>query len=135
MLPFPISTRNSPAAVAHLVRATDVKYLWVTEGPMKNIIDEACNDSGLGDVTVLQIPSFSDLYPIASLPVSISISEDYDHDTVPLDLPALILHSSGSSAFPKPRTLTHRILLEWSQTFGVYHRLSVDYQTVDEFTN
>ncbi|KAF8585449.1 hypothetical protein K439DRAFT_1561338 [Ramaria rubella] len=41
LLPFAISHRNSATAIAHLVGGKDVKYIWVTEGPMRALINEA----------------------------------------------------------------------------------------------
>ncbi|KAF8514478.1 hypothetical protein JB92DRAFT_2789445 [Gautieria morchelliformis] len=117
LLPFPISPRNSAAAVAHLVHTTGVKYLWVTEGPMRAIAEEALGQGGLVNTMIMTFPSFAEMY--SSIPDTIlSASEKHDHAVaVSLDQPALIMHSSGSTAFPKPRTLTHRFLLDVSQHF------------------
>ncbi|KAF8521638.1 hypothetical protein BU17DRAFT_87898 [Hysterangium stoloniferum] len=119
LLPFPISSRNSSAAVAHLLRATEVKYLWVTEGPMTAIAKEALRDMS-EDVVLLPFPSFQELYKDVSFGCSSDSSpvKSVRHwPVVALSRPAIILHSSGSTSFPKPRTLTHLILSEWSDSF------------------
>jgi len=108
LLPFPISPRNSAAAVAHLVRVTGVKYLWATEGPMKAMADEARDQGGLEDTTILPFPSFSELYLCApsSFPSTL-YTDDTAHDAVLLDQPALILHSSGEFNPPPPQPLSN----------------------------
>ncbi|KAF8581952.1 hypothetical protein K439DRAFT_1618629 [Ramaria rubella] len=59
---------NSATAVAHLLGAKDVKYIWVTEGPMKALIDEAkLIKGGMSDIVVLKIPSFSELRKLKSV--------------------------------------------------------------------
>ena len=96
LLPFPISPRNSATAVSHLARVTGVKYLWVTEGPMMAIAEEAQHQGGLEDTVILPFPSFSELYPRTSSSFSSTLhTYDNAHVAVPLDQPALILHSSG----------------------------------------
>ncbi|KIJ53176.1 hypothetical protein M422DRAFT_775837 [Sphaerobolus stellatus SS14] len=113
-LPFPLSPRNSPAAVAHLVNSTKSKYIWVTEGPMKTIAEQAVKmmpvDAG---VTILTIPSFDELYPNPSL--SIQYPETHENSPVDFDSFSVIYHSSGSTAFPKPIFVTHRRM--WYDSF------------------
>ncbi|KAF8585451.1 acetyl-CoA synthetase-like protein [Ramaria rubella] len=115
LLPFPISPRNSAAAIAHLIYATGIRYLWVTEGAMRTLADEALIKAPLADIVILPVPSFSDLYTTSS--ASNLQAEEDNYPTYDLNGQAIILHSSGSTAFPKPRVWTHAFLLELSQTF------------------
>ncbi|KIJ40867.1 hypothetical protein M422DRAFT_780553 [Sphaerobolus stellatus SS14] len=113
ILPFALSTRNSAVAIAHLIRAKHVSYLWVTEGPMKTLANEALNHLTPDEVpSVFSFPTFSELFDEQNDFVS-TISDEVLAPTA-LDRPALILHSSGSTAFPKPITLTHAMLMEWA---------------------
>lgn len=116
LVPFLISPRNSPTVVQHILQQADAQYVWVSDGPMKAIAEEASSSMPEGArPTILSMPSFEDLYspkPSVSLPLT------PEFDVVDVDTPAVILHSSGSTAFPKLRTLTHRMLREWCMTFG-----------------
>ncbi|KAF8488261.1 acetyl-CoA synthetase-like protein [Gautieria morchelliformis] len=109
---FPISTRNSPLAIAHLVSKMRVFQLFVSPDPAMQRLSRESLDLLAKDghnVEILPTPRFEELFrgtggkqtaPVAIQPLQI-------------DRPGLILHSSGSTAFPKPITLTHRMLLEW----------------------
>ena len=99
LLPFPISPHNSVAAVAHLVRVTGVKYLWVTEGPMRAVADEIMHQEGLENTVILPFPFFSDLYSESRSSVPTWKKESNNYVAASLDQPALILHSSGKLVF------------------------------------
>jgi acyl-coenzyme A synthetase/AMP-(fatty) acid ligase len=101
-IPFPVSPRNSAAAVAHLMSKVHVKYLFV--GREQAMIDLATNaleilvkeSSSATPPTVTPVPIFEDLF----------LSEQaMDDDVIPYrrkpDDIAIYLHSSGSTAFPK----------------------------------
>jgi hypothetical protein len=101
LLPFPISTRNSPAAVAHLLHITEAKYLWVSQGSMTAIATEALRGISEDNVVLLPFPSFQELYG----EISFGYSSDTDKDKIqakewPIvesSKPALLLHSSGNT--------------------------------------
>ncbi|KAG7451555.1 acetyl-CoA synthetase-like protein [Guyanagaster necrorhizus] len=93
---FPISTRNSPAAIAHLLGSTRCKYLFVNaDSAMQEI-------AHLQDgIKLIPMPTFEDLY--------------LKNDSEPLPyVPdwkqiALIIHSSGSTRLgPSPIAYSHR---------------------------
>lgn len=93
VLPFPISTRNSPAGVAHLLSKTSAKYLWVSEGSMMALANKALGQMDSAETpSLLHFPSYYDLYRKEATPV---LSEENDETFVDMGLPALILHSSG----------------------------------------
>lgn len=91
---FPISPRNSAAAVANLLSKTKCNQIFVSQDPhMSSLVDQAI--AGLDHVTQHAMPLFEDLF----LP-----RETEDHSRVhsapempqyDLEGPALILHSSG----------------------------------------
>ncbi|KAF8513307.1 hypothetical protein BU17DRAFT_95460 [Hysterangium stoloniferum] len=131
LLPFPISTRNSPAAVAHLLHTTDVRYLWVTEGLMTTIAHDALRDTP-EDVVLLPFPPFHALYTGVTFSPSsgpdLIKNDGKEWPVLSFNKPAIILHSSGSTAFPKPRTVTHLLLAEWADRFIRYEGFSLEGQ-------
>ncbi len=101
---FPISPRNSPAAIAHLLKTANVKQLIVGQEKNFQMLAEISLTHLQGDKPQIHaMPSFEELY----LP-------DSDKDFVPLSYKkpdlnetSIILHSSGSTAFPKPIPWNH----------------------------
>lgn len=101
---FPISPRNSPAAVAHLLQKVKVAHVLVgSERAFRALISES-----LALIEGEEKPT-----------ISVMLSNDTiyledDEDFVPLapvkyhagDI-AYLVHSSGSTAFPKPIPWTH----------------------------
>ncbi|TFY81856.1 hypothetical protein EWM64_g2159 [Hericium alpestre] len=112
--PFPISVRNSAVAVAHLVKAVGVKHLIVSpDMPMQRLSIGArglLDKDGL-DVHVLPMVEFDDLFP--SDAAQSRVSYDITLRKLGLDQIAIILHSSGSTSFPKPVKITSRNYVQW----------------------
>lgn len=99
-VPFPISTRNSPAGVAHLLEKTGAKHLIVGLDPaMQSLAADAIQTlkSQHPSVTVLttsQMPVFGDLYSEHLGPVEVDVP--YEKPS-PQQL-VFLLHSSGEAA-------------------------------------
>ncbi|KZV69420.1 acetyl-CoA synthetase-like protein [Peniophora sp. CONT] len=110
-VPFLISTRNSPTAVSHLLRSTATEWLFVSEdSALRALAAEAIRllaEDG-HCVALLDIPRFETLFD-----ESTRMPTDFCIAPPSVDSPALILHSSGTSAFPKPIMLTHRNYISW----------------------
>ncbi|KAH9911161.1 uncharacterized protein B0H18DRAFT_945218, partial [Fomitopsis serialis] len=117
---FPISTRNSPAAVAHLIEKTGVKHILVgREQAMRELVAQSL------EVLRTQYPAFPQP-ELSPMPVFAELytSDDSDEALSSVDAPyerqdsdtlALILHSSGSTAFPKPIPATLQRLLQFAR--------------------
>lgn len=100
---FPISTRNSVVGVAHLIRATGLRLLFVSPDPaMQRIALDACEIlKGEGiTVNIVPAPQFGDLYN----------EDNTSNKLTPLrsspDPVVLILHSSGRSG-PSNKVIIH----------------------------
>ncbi|KAI0067832.1 acetyl-CoA synthetase-like protein [Artomyces pyxidatus] len=111
-VPFPISVRNSPAGVAHLVKSSRAVQLLVSPDPaMQRLSADAASlleQDGIL-VEVLPMIQFGD------------ISDEGYHDGEPnitfpklvLDSVACLMHSSGSTAFPKIIPVSNRTLTQF----------------------
>ena len=108
---FPISPRNSPAAVAHLLRKANVSHVLVgSESSLQGLIAsslELLDGPKDSNPTISVVPSFHEIYKPETEPF-----EPLAPGTFRLENPAVILHSSGSTAFPKPITWSHYQLLQ-----------------------
>lgn len=105
LTPFPLSVRNSPVAVAHLIQKTQLLQVLVSPDPaMQRLITEAreiLQKDGI-DVEVLEMIQFKDLQDKSES----SGVDDVARATEELKLPkmsmddtAVIIHSSGMRNF------------------------------------
>ena len=93
---FPISPRNSPEAIAHLLKKTGSKYLLVGGEPMLQKLAasalELLRADGHSEIPSSDMLHFEDLYPHDDLSTEF---ENYPEVKFDLNAPSLILHSSG----------------------------------------
>ncbi|KAL1943361.1 hypothetical protein VTO73DRAFT_4436 [Trametes versicolor] len=116
LTPFPISTRNSAIGVAHLVSKTGVRQMFVSADPaMQRLAHETIEllaKDGLA-LDLLPMPTFEDMYGPGGDDAFVPMGE------VSPDQTAIILHSSGSTAFPKPIKFLDKNFRKWG-TFVFY---------------
>ncbi|KAJ3557213.1 hypothetical protein NM688_g1592 [Phlebia brevispora] len=114
---FPISYRNSPEALAHLLTRVKAIILLTSEEPwIQDVIDNATkliaasSETYSAPAVVHAMPVFEDLYSRRVLETPhIAPCRPWA-----LDDPSLIMHSSGSAAFPKPITWSVRGAMQWA---------------------
>ncbi|KAG0151602.1 hypothetical protein CROQUDRAFT_712790 [Cronartium quercuum f. sp. fusiforme G11] len=136
-VPFAISPRNSAAAISHLLQSTGCKSLYVQFNPFLPTQDLENISSGeklsrnqikevlqvLPDsyhINLLEFPSANTLFPRLTnctpykpqpeLPSQLAKIKILDR---PIWAPVLILHSSGTTAFPKPIYFNRITLKTW----------------------
>jgi acyl-CoA synthetase (AMP-forming)/AMP-acid ligase II len=102
---FPISPRNSPAAICHILRTVSSHRLIVTESSLQSLVDDVKAElaaSGYA-LAVKELPTLDTIYPHLA-------SETTKHEFEPIALPprsgnpnevVMYIHSSGSTGFPK----------------------------------
>jgi hypothetical protein len=129
---FPLSPRNSAAAVCHMLRKVSAHRLMVTATSLGTLLSEVQEELAASDyeLSIEELPAFTKIYPHFGF-------ETADMSFEPLTLPSadafvnrspLILHSSGSTArlsffiviwylaeccsqgFPKPIAWSHGFL-------------------------
>ncbi|KAF9067129.1 putative aminoadipate reductase [Rhodocollybia butyracea] len=118
LVPFPISPRNSPAALYHLLKKTSTRKVVTTEATLKNVLlglreELKANDPDykFDPSRIIEAPSLQELYPHLG-------NETANDPFTPIAFPpspkdtdiAIYLHSSGSTGLPKPIAFTHQIV-------------------------
>ncbi|PGH23913.1 hypothetical protein AJ80_01975 [Polytolypa hystricis UAMH7299] len=113
---FLISPRNSLAGVTHLLKVSGcVVILGSSDHLEKKLIDGVMANSQ-DQIKLIESPVFSEIFDL-----SIDCSKPYDPPLPEMEPPgdtnatSLILHSSGSTSFPKPIPLSHLIILMWAR--------------------
>ncbi|KAJ7918834.1 hypothetical protein B0H13DRAFT_2187284 [Mycena leptocephala] len=108
---FPLSTRNSDVAIAHLIAESGVKYLLVSQDAHMQDIARKANSilqSKNIYITVVSIPTYEEIcadehVDLDALPPLQSIDDDHL---------LIIAHSSGSTSFPKIIPLTQNYFIK-----------------------
>ncbi|TFK21458.1 acetyl-CoA synthetase-like protein [Coprinopsis marcescibilis] len=111
---FPLSPRNSPGAVAHLLNVLSVGHLLVGQEPsMQSLASEALE---LMKIPVRPktspMPQFEDIFGQPKVDPN-----DVAYEKGELDDTIIYLHSSGSTSYPKPVPFTNRRFYELSFAF------------------
>ncbi|TBU40122.1 hypothetical protein BD309DRAFT_1082947 [Dichomitus squalens] len=105
---FPLSPRNNPTVTAHLVEVTGITKVLVSEDlAMQTLIKEASAVLTKKGITIepLLMPKPGDYADASGMR---TVKEIGDNDVT------MILHSSGTTAFPKPIPITRRGLINLS---------------------
>ncbi|KIM78762.1 hypothetical protein PILCRDRAFT_10982 [Piloderma croceum F 1598] len=109
---FPISPRNSAAAVAHLLSAKTVTHMLVSEEKSMQSLAKTALELMRSSMTEMPgtslMPLFEDIY----IDEADMIFQPLPPTRPDLNELAAILHSSGSTAFPKPIPWTHHRFLQ-----------------------
>ncbi|KIK61185.1 hypothetical protein GYMLUDRAFT_43259 [Collybiopsis luxurians FD-317 M1] len=112
--PFPISTRNSALGVAHLLKKAEVVQLYVSnDSAMQKLAHDALRhmkESGDDSPDIINMVHSTQLYHSKHDPES---DPEKLKGNMSLDSITMILHSSGSTAFPKPIKFLGRNFLKW----------------------
>ncbi|KAJ3776028.1 putative aminoadipate reductase [Lentinula raphanica] len=135
LIPLLISPRNTPAAVVNLLQKTGAHRVLTTKNTLQELLQnveaELTSQSSGGssyDVTFEEIPSLNNLYPKLARELPSDPFEEYPSMNPGPDDTAIILHSSGSTGFPKPISITYIcILRSWisSSTSNQYRKLNL----------
>ncbi|KAJ6558269.1 acetyl-CoA synthetase-like protein [Mycena capillaripes] len=125
LVPFPISHRNSAAAVFHLLSNTGSHRLLTTKGSLGHLVDTVSADLSAMDppyeLSIEEIPLLGQIYPHLGHETTRNAFRPYPSPATrtALDEIAMYLHSSGSTGFPKCIPETHRNLIHYAALDGI----------------
>ncbi|KAF7373859.1 General substrate transporter [Mycena sanguinolenta] len=117
--PFPISPRNSPAAVVNLLQKTSCHRILSTRVKLDALLvgvkEELAQLDPYFVLTIEEIPSVSQIYPNMGAESPQSPFDPYPSGDRPAwDDVCIYLHSSGSTGMPKAIPETNRVIWQWS---------------------
>ncbi|KAG1531497.1 hypothetical protein G6F49_013736 [Rhizopus delemar] len=113
-----VSPRNSEAAIVNLLEKTNSKVFFTS--PKYKAIAKSASVKIEG-VSLIVVNPF-DIEALLNQPLNDRQNEfiDTSFTEKDLDKPALIIHSSGSTNYPKPIYLTNRYVLNICGVFKLY---------------
>ncbi|KAG1905243.1 putative aminoadipate reductase [Suillus fuscotomentosus] len=131
LIPFPMSPRNSAAAVTNMMQKTRCCRLITTQHSLASLIDGVkagfvSHDTQTSPLQIDEIPALKHLYPALA-------GGTPDENIIPhsLGLPwskyevLFYLHSSGSTGFPKPIPISNLTAIHWCITPCVLDHIDV----------
>lgn len=119
---LPISCRNSPQAIANLLRKTDCHDVLISGGSAISSLLEAAHGELLADpsphaINAIEPPSAGLLYPHLCAGEGVDVEDRASVPTYPipsdvdnLDAVRLYIHSSGTTSLPKAIAIDERYL-------------------------
>ncbi|KAF7378113.1 Acetyl-CoA synthetase-like protein [Mycena sanguinolenta] len=112
LVPFPISHRNTTAAIFHLLKNTGSHRVLTTIGS-RRLVETVASDNAGYELSIEDIPLLGQIYPHLGHETPKHPFVPYSSPTtsISLDNVALYLHSSGSTGLPKPIPQAHRNLV------------------------
>ncbi|KAG1821117.1 acetyl-CoA synthetase-like protein [Suillus subaureus] len=132
LVPFPMSPRNSAAAVTSMMQKTSCRRLITTQDSLASLIDGVkagfvSHATEMSQLQIDEIPALKHLYPglvsgtpnEAIVPYSSPGSPSSENDVL------CYLHSSGSTGFPKPITISNLTAIHWCMTPCVLGHIDV----------
>ncbi|TFK48709.1 putative aminoadipate reductase [Heliocybe sulcata] len=116
LIPYPMSNRNSPAAVSHMLQKTSCHRLITTSASLDSLISGLKADlSAVGhELTIDELPSIYDAFPHLGHETADDPFTPYPPMTnCTSDDIICYIHSSGSTGFPKSIPHSNRTMLGW----------------------
>ncbi|KAF8546313.1 acetyl-CoA synthetase-like protein, partial [Imleria badia] len=115
LVPFPVSPRNSPAAVINMMKKLNCSRIVTLHHAHQTLIDDVRKQGSDLAFTVDEIPTISYAFPKLGHEVEADPFVPYPQATSRPDpnTPSMYIHSSGSTGFPKPIPQSYKIQIHW----------------------
>lgn len=120
MQPFPMSPRNTAAAIIKMVKETSCHRMIATQETLKSLVldvqEQLLTEGSNYQLSFEEMPAFPTVYPRLGKERMEDPFEPYPAGPRPsLDDINVYLHSSGSTGLPKSIKQTFRIMIEWAR--------------------
>ncbi|KAF8901181.1 acetyl-CoA synthetase-like protein [Gymnopilus junonius] len=119
LVPYPMSPRNTAAAVIKLMKDTACHRLITTRETLRPLIDEITAEVSKEEtpysLSIEEVPPLAEIFPNLGIETAEDPFEPYPTaPRPPLDDVMLYLHSSGSTGWPKTVKQTFRSMVHWA---------------------
>jgi hypothetical protein len=113
--PFLVSPRNSAAAVADMMKKTNCSRIVTLDHAHHGLIDGIREEIPDRELIIEGLPTL--IYAFPRLGYETESDPFYPYPAAPsrpdLDRPAIYIHSSGSTGFPKPIAHSYKVQIHW----------------------
>ncbi|KAH9475908.1 putative NRPS-like protein biosynthetic cluster [Psilocybe cubensis] len=120
MVPYPMSPRNTAAAIVKLLKESSCHRLIATQETLRPLLNEIKAELKSGEnayyLEINEVPPLFDIFPKLGYETLEDPFVPYPKvPRPPMDEVSMYMHSSGSTGMPKTIIQTTRILIEWSK--------------------
>ncbi|KIJ04291.1 hypothetical protein PAXINDRAFT_94863, partial [Paxillus involutus ATCC 200175] len=128
LVPFLVSPRNSAAAVADMMKKTNCSRIVTLDHAHHDLIDGIREEIPDRELIIDELPTLTYAFP--KLGNEVESDPFYPYPAAAsrpdLDRPAIYIHSSGSTGFPKPIAHSYKVQIHWmkQRTIGSLHYFS-----------
>ncbi|KAF9223046.1 acetyl-CoA synthetase-like protein [Gyrodon lividus] len=114
LVPFLVSPRNSAAAVADMMKKTNCSRIVTLHYAHESLIDGIRREVSGGELIFDELPTLGYVFPKLGNEAESDPFHPYPSGLRPdLDNPAIYIHSSGSTGFPKPIAHSYKVQIHW----------------------
>ncbi|KAF9238227.1 acetyl-CoA synthetase-like protein [Melanogaster broomeanus] len=114
LVPFLVSPRNSAAAVADMMKKTNCSRIVTLHHAHRNLMESIQEEISVHDLIFDELPTLPYAFPKLGHEVESDPFDPYPPVPRPdLDKPAIYVHSSGSTGFPKPIAHSYKVQIHW----------------------
>ncbi|KIJ16134.1 hypothetical protein PAXINDRAFT_76105 [Paxillus involutus ATCC 200175] len=123
LVPFPVSFTNSAAAIVDMMKKANCSRIVTLAHAHRGLINDICLESEGSQLILDELPTLAHAFPKLGNEVA---ADPFDAYPPPakrpeLHLPAIYVHSSGSTGFPKPIAHSYQFQIHWmTQRKSVY---------------
>ncbi|KIK91581.1 hypothetical protein PAXRUDRAFT_149195 [Paxillus rubicundulus Ve08.2h10] len=121
LVPFPVSSRNSAAAIVNMMKETNCSWIVTLAHAHQGLINAICRESDGAQLILDELPTLARAFPKLGKEVAADPFDPYppSQKRPALDSPAIYIHSSGSTGFPKPIAHSYQIQIQWQAQPGI----------------
>ncbi|KAF8838002.1 putative nonribosomal peptide synthetase [Paxillus ammoniavirescens] len=121
LVPFPVSSRNSPAAIVNMMKKINCFWIVTLAHAHQGLINAICRESDGTQLTLDELPTLAYTFPKLGKEVAADPFDPYPPPAKRPELqsPAIYVHSSGSTGFPKPIAHSYQFQIHWLTQPGI----------------
>ncbi|KAE9406881.1 acetyl-CoA synthetase-like protein [Gymnopus androsaceus JB14] len=136
LVPFPMSPRNSPTALLHLIRESSAHRIIMTQATLQAVVNGLKAELETFDPTYAlsfeEAPALHDAYPFLGKETAEDPFTPISATFSPNDLDkSIYLHSSGSTGLPKPILYTYQFIKDATAlSLPTFHMMGFFFQVL-----
>ncbi|KIJ16100.1 hypothetical protein PAXINDRAFT_11143, partial [Paxillus involutus ATCC 200175] len=121
LVPFPVSSRNSAAAIVNMMKKINCSWIVTLAHTHQGLINAICRESDGTQLIVDELPTLAHAFPKLGKEIAADPFDPYPSPgkRPELQSPAIYVHSSGSTGFPKPIAHSHQFQIHWLTQPGI----------------